>query len=233
MHAALGELNQELWREVAGPPGAAHRRQHRRGDRRRPEPEQLAGGGRRRQPGRPAGAGRRTRPDPARPRHLEPGPRRRRGRAAPGPGAPRARGGRAAPTGCWRCARGRPAGPAASTPRSWGGTSELRLFRWAYERAAGEAGPARWSPCSVGAGVGKTRLVLEATGRLEGQPTLLRGRCLPYGNGQHLLAARRGGPPGRRRSGWRTRRRPPGPSWPPCSPGGRPRRRRWPSGSGS
>ena len=34
-----------------------------------------------------------------------------------------------------------------------------------------------------GAGVGKTRLVLEATGRLEGRPTLLGGRCLPYGNG--------------------------------------------------
>ena len=34
-----------------------------------------------------------------------------------------------------------------------------------------------------GAGVGKTRLVLEAAGRLEGDPAVLVGRCLPYGNG--------------------------------------------------
>jgi hypothetical protein len=31
--------------------------------------------------------------------------------------------------------------------------------------------------------VGKTRLVLEAAGRLPGDPAALVGRCLPYGNG--------------------------------------------------
>jgi class 3 adenylate cyclase/tetratricopeptide (TPR) repeat protein len=59
---------------------------------------------------------------------------------------------------------------------------ELRLFRWAYERAAGEAGLTLVTVLG-GAGVGKTRLVLEAAGGLEDQPTLLLGRCLPYGNG--------------------------------------------------
>ena len=34
-----------------------------------------------------------------------------------------------------------------------------------------------------GAGVGKTRLVLEAAGRLEGDPAVLVDRCLPYGKG--------------------------------------------------
>ena len=31
--------------------------------------------------------------------------------------------------------------------------------------------------------MGKTRLVLEAAGRLPGDPAALVGRCLPYGNG--------------------------------------------------
>jgi class 3 adenylate cyclase len=63
-----------------------------------------------------------------------------------------------------------------------GRASELRLFQWAYERAAAEAGLSLVTVLG-GAGVGKTRLVLEAAGRLEDQPTLLLGRCLPYGNG--------------------------------------------------
>ena len=63
-----------------------------------------------------------------------------------------------------------------------GRASELRLFRWAYERTATEAGLTLVTVLG-GAGVGKTRLVLEATGGLEGRPALLLGRCLPYGNG--------------------------------------------------
>jgi class 3 adenylate cyclase len=63
-----------------------------------------------------------------------------------------------------------------------GRASELRLFQWAYERADGEAA-LHFLTVLGGAGVGKTRLVLEAAGRLEDQPTVLLGRCLPYGNG--------------------------------------------------
>ena len=63
-----------------------------------------------------------------------------------------------------------------------GRASELRLFQWAYERAAGETAMHLLTVLG-GAGVGKTRLVLEAAARLEGDPALLLGRCLPYGNG--------------------------------------------------
>jgi AAA ATPase domain len=63
-----------------------------------------------------------------------------------------------------------------------GRASELRLFQWAYQRAAGEAAMHLLTVLG-GAGVGKTRLVLEAAVRLEGEPALLLGRCLPYGNG--------------------------------------------------
>ena len=63
-----------------------------------------------------------------------------------------------------------------------GRASELQLFRWAYERAAGEAALHLLTVLG-GAGVGKTRLVLEAAGRLPGDPAVLVGRCLPYGNG--------------------------------------------------
>ena len=63
-----------------------------------------------------------------------------------------------------------------------GRASELALFRWAYERAAGEAALHLLTVLG-GPGVGKTRLVLEAAGRLGGDPAVLVGRCLPYGNG--------------------------------------------------
>ena len=63
-----------------------------------------------------------------------------------------------------------------------GRASELRLFRWAYQRMATEAGLTLVTVLG-GAGVGKTRLVLEAAGGLEDRPALLLGRCLPYGNG--------------------------------------------------
>jgi class 3 adenylate cyclase len=63
-----------------------------------------------------------------------------------------------------------------------GRASELQLFRWAYERAAGE-GALHLLTVLGGPGVGKTRLVLEAAGRLGGDPAVLVGRCLPYGNG--------------------------------------------------
>ena len=63
-----------------------------------------------------------------------------------------------------------------------GRASELQLFQWAYERAAGEAA-LHFLTVLGGAGVGKTRLVLEAAGRLRERPAVLVGRCLPYGNG--------------------------------------------------
>jgi class 3 adenylate cyclase/tetratricopeptide (TPR) repeat protein len=63
-----------------------------------------------------------------------------------------------------------------------GRASELQLFRWAYERAAGEAALHLLTVLG-GAGVGKTRLVLEAAAGLPGDPAVLAGRCLPYGNG--------------------------------------------------
>jgi class 3 adenylate cyclase len=63
-----------------------------------------------------------------------------------------------------------------------GRASELQLFQWAYERAAGEDA-LHFLTVLGGAGVGKTRLVLEAAGRLRERPAVLVGRCLPYGNG--------------------------------------------------
>ena len=63
-----------------------------------------------------------------------------------------------------------------------GRASELRLFQWAYERAAAE-GALHFLTVLGGAGVGKTRLVVEAAGRLPDEPVVLLGRCLPYGNG--------------------------------------------------
>jgi class 3 adenylate cyclase/tetratricopeptide (TPR) repeat protein len=63
-----------------------------------------------------------------------------------------------------------------------GRASELQLFRWAYERAAGEAALHLLTVLG-GAGVGKTRLVLEAAAGLPGDPAVLAARCLPYGNG--------------------------------------------------
>ena len=63
-----------------------------------------------------------------------------------------------------------------------GRASELQLFRWAYERAANEAALHLLTVLG-GPGVGKTRLVLEAAAGLAGDPAVLVGRCLPYGNG--------------------------------------------------
>jgi hypothetical protein len=63
-----------------------------------------------------------------------------------------------------------------------GRAPELQLFRWAYERAVGEAALHLLTVLG-GPGVGKTRMVLEAAGRLGGDPAVLVGRCLPYGNG--------------------------------------------------
>ena len=63
-----------------------------------------------------------------------------------------------------------------------GRASELQLFQWAYERAASESA-LHFLTVLGGAGVGKTRLVLEAAGRLRERPAVLVGRCLPYGNG--------------------------------------------------
>ena len=113
-----------------------------------------------------------------------------------------------------------------------GRASELRLFQWAYQRAATEAGLTLVTVLG-GAGVGKTRLVLEAAGRARGpsRPCCSAAACrtataAPSGRWPRWSARRPG-------SGWRTRRSRPEPSWPPCSTGARPTGRWWPSGSGS
>ena len=83
-----------------------------------------------------------------------------------------------------------------------------------------------------GAGVGKTRLVLEAAGGLDDRPAMLLGRCLPYGNGSTFwplaeVVRQAAG------IGLEDPAEGPGPSWPPCSTGACPTARCWPSGSGS
>src|SRR5439155_11866780 len=63
-----------------------------------------------------------------------------------------------------------------------GRTAELAAIREAFERAAGD------SACQLvtvigHAGVGKSRLTHEVVTSLEGRARVLRGRCLPYGEG--------------------------------------------------
>ena len=76
------------------------------------------------------------------------------------------------PTASWPCGRGAPGPTRRQDAPFVGRSSELRLFLWAYERAAGETALHLLTVLG-GAGVGRTRLVLEAAGRLEGEPALL------------------------------------------------------------
>jgi class 3 adenylate cyclase/tetratricopeptide (TPR) repeat protein len=98
--------------------------------------------------------------------------------------APLALKGRDAPVAAYRLDQVDPAAPGHARRQDApivGRDPELRLFAWVYERVTGTRichlltvlGPA---------GVGKTRLVAEALRDLDGA-TVLRGRCLSYGEG--------------------------------------------------
>jgi class 3 adenylate cyclase len=59
---------------------------------------------------------------------------------------------------------------------------ELRLLQEAWERVVRESGCHLFTLLGA-AGVGKSRLVAELLARIAGQANVLRGRCLPYGEG--------------------------------------------------
>jgi tetratricopeptide (TPR) repeat protein len=59
---------------------------------------------------------------------------------------------------------------------------ELSLLQWAFDRAVSER-TCHLATVLGAAGVGKSRLAEEFLHRLGGQATVLRGRCLPYGDG--------------------------------------------------
>ncbi|MGH2655903.1 MAG: ATP-binding protein [Actinomycetota bacterium] len=63
-----------------------------------------------------------------------------------------------------------------------GRDEELADLRRAFERTAAE-GACRMVTVVGAPGVGKSRLAAEITAWLEGRATILRGRCLPYGDG--------------------------------------------------
>jgi class 3 adenylate cyclase/tetratricopeptide (TPR) repeat protein len=63
-----------------------------------------------------------------------------------------------------------------------GREQELALLDLAYRRAVRDRKP-QLATVLGEPGIGKTRLVDEAVARLEGDPRVLRGRCLPYGEG--------------------------------------------------
>jgi class 3 adenylate cyclase/tetratricopeptide (TPR) repeat protein len=63
-----------------------------------------------------------------------------------------------------------------------GRDGELQVLREAFERAAAERS-CRLATVLGAPGVGKSRLAAEFVDWLEGRATVLRGRCLPYGDG--------------------------------------------------
>ncbi len=63
-----------------------------------------------------------------------------------------------------------------------GREDELRLLREAWERAVRERGCHLFTLLGM-AGVGKSRLVAELFNLVDGEATVLQGRCLPYGEG--------------------------------------------------
>ncbi|MGH2676936.1 MAG: ATP-binding protein [Actinomycetota bacterium] len=93
--------------------------------------------------------------------------------------------GKAEPQPAWRLLEVTPEGPGIvrrlDSPIV-GRDDELALLRRAFDRAAAE--PACRLVTVIGTpGVGKTRLSTEFISWLEGRATVLRGRCLPYGDG--------------------------------------------------
>jgi class 3 adenylate cyclase/tetratricopeptide (TPR) repeat protein len=63
-----------------------------------------------------------------------------------------------------------------------GRSDELAYLRETYDAMASEGRP-RMVVVTGDAGVGKTRLIADFVGQLSGRAHVVRGRCLPYGNG--------------------------------------------------
>jgi class 3 adenylate cyclase/tetratricopeptide (TPR) repeat protein len=93
--------------------------------------------------------------------------------------------GKAATQAAWRLLEVSPEGPGIARRLDSpivGRDAELDLLREAFDRAATE--PSCRLVTIIGPpGVGKSRLAAEFTAWLEGRATVLRGRCLPYGDG--------------------------------------------------
>jgi class 3 adenylate cyclase len=91
--------------------------------------------------------------------------------------------GKQAPVAAWRLLGVAPGAPGHARRQDApivGRQPELRLFEWVYERVSTTAACHLLTVLGQ-AGVGKTRLVAEAVRGLEA--TVLRGRCLSYGEG--------------------------------------------------
>jgi class 3 adenylate cyclase/tetratricopeptide (TPR) repeat protein len=93
--------------------------------------------------------------------------------------------GKAEPQPAWRLLEVSPEGPGIARRLDSpivGRDDDLALLRQAFDTATGE--PACRLVTVIGTpGVGKTRLSTEFIAWLEGRATVLRGRCLPYGDG--------------------------------------------------
>ncbi|MGH2724723.1 MAG: ATP-binding protein, partial [Actinomycetota bacterium] len=93
--------------------------------------------------------------------------------------------GKAEPQQAWRLLEVSPQGPGIARRLDSpivGRDDDLALLRQAFETATGE--PACRLVTVIGTpGLGKTRLATEFIAWLEGRATVLRGRCLPYGDG--------------------------------------------------
>ena len=108
-------------------------------------------------------------------------------------------------TGLLRVVEGAPPSSVASTRRSLAAARNSRacgppLTRRCAERAL------RLVTAFGPPGIGKTRLAREVAASLAAEADVLVGRCLPYGEGHHILAAGGDLPPGRRRGGTGARR---------------------------
>lgn len=93
--------------------------------------------------------------------------------------------GKAEPLAAWRLTQVSPEGPGIARRLDSpivGRDDELSLLRQAFDRAA-EGGSCRLVTVLGPPGVGKSRLAAEFIDWLEGRATVLRGRCLPYGDG--------------------------------------------------
>ena len=120
--------------------------------------------------------------DPDRREHLPPGQRRRHGRGSR-PAAAQGQG-RACPRvpAASVSRRARPGWPAGST-RPWSAAKPSSTAL--RDRFAAVAGERRCELVTIlgSAGVGKSRLIHELLGTVDGRARVLRGQCLPYGEG--------------------------------------------------